>query len=550
MPLVTIDGRQIEVKQGTSVIQAADRLGVEIPRFCYHPDLRPEGNCRMCLVEVDGYARPVVACATPVADGMVVHSPHESATASQAVNVVLEFLLVNHPLDCPICDQAGECSLQDFYMHPDYGLHESHVDPAEKVHKHKRVDLGPRIVLDAERCVMCSRCVRFSAEVSGYAEVQFVRRGNRVELVTFEDRALEDPYAGNLADVCPVGALTSRDFRFKRRVWHLESTDAICAGCSTGCNVRIDHFKGKIERVVPRRNPSVNRSWICDEGRLSHEKAQGQDRLLHPRGADGGELSWSEAIARADALLRGGRAGVPGRALLLGSASATNESLLLLRRFGELAFTQRTMDFRLGNEPELVDAREDHLLRRRDKHPNTMGAIHLGFAAQEGGLPLHVRAAEHDAYAALLLVYHPPLVGDESPEAAGALERLIRAVPASVVLTSHRLPFLEAATLLLPVAAWAEEEGTYTNYQGAVQFTGQALRAPGAARSAVAILADLLERVTLRRPDTSPKTLFVELAQAVPAYQGLSFATLSSRSAIAYPPEGRMHYGQEGFAGR
>ncbi len=548
MPIVTIDGRQVEVEQGTSVIQAADRLGVEIPRFCYHPDLRPEGNCRMCLVDVEGFPKPVVACATPVVDGMVVRTPHESRVASKAVNGVLEFLLVNHPLDCPICDQAGECSLQDFYMHPDYGQHQSHVDPVEKVHKRKRVSLGPRIVLDQERCVMCSRCVRFSEEVSGYAELQFVHRGNHVELAAFEDRALEDPYAGNLADVCPVGALTSRDFRFKRRVWHLSHTDSVCAGCSTGCNVRIDHFGGRIERMVPRRNPGVNRSWICDEGRLSFRALDAAPRLMHPRqGAT--ELDWSEAVALAHDSLRAVSA-AQGRPLAaLASASATNESLWLFRQYVQTVFPLHRLAFRLDREIEEVSQRQDNLLRRLDKHPNTMGALHLGFDGGEG-LDELLALAESGAIEGLLMLYYPPFVGEESKETRERITRLLHLVSASVVLTTHELPYLTAAKLLLPVATWSEEEGTYTNYQGLTQHAGKAVPSRGAVRPAVEVLGDLWHCATAARRQTMPEEIFREIADSVPVFRDLSYASLESRSATAYPPEGRMHYGQEGFAGR
>ncbi len=548
MPIVTIDGRQIEVEQGTSVIQAADRLGVEIPRFCYHPDLKPEGNCRMCLVDVEGFQKPVVACATPVMDGMVVRTPHTSAVASRAVHGVLEFLLVNHPLDCPICDQAGECSLQDFYMRPDYGQHPSRVDPVEKVHKRKRVSLGSRIVLDAERCVMCSRCVRFSEEVSGYAELQFVRRGNHVELTPFEDRALQDPYAGNLADVCPVGALTSQDFRFKRRVWHLSHTDSICAGCSTGCNVRIDHFQGRIERVVPRRNPSVNRSWLCDEGRLSFKSLDAAPRLAHPRRGDS-RLDWSEATALADRSLRAATAakGLPLAALAC--ASATNESLWLFRQYVEAVFPQHRLEFRLDRESEAASERQDTLLRRVDKHPNTMGALHLGFSHGVGLAGL-VALAEKGEFGALLMLYHPPLVGEENPDTTDLLQRLLAAVRESVVLTTHDVPYLAQAKVLLPVAAWSEEEGTYTNYQGVTQYAGRAVSSQGATRPAADVLGDFWQYATSTRRQTGSEHVFHEIAASVPAFRGLSYAMLESRTATVYPPEGRMHYGQEGFAGR
>ncbi len=547
MPIVTIDGRQIEVEPGTSVIQAADQLGVEIPRFCYHPDLEPEGNCRMCLVEVDGFPKPVVACATPVVDGMVVKTPHTSPVASRAVRGVLEFLLVNHPIDCPICDKAGECSLQDFYMHPDYGQHRSHVDSKEKVHKAKRVDLGPRIVLDAERCVMCSRCVRFSENVTGYAELQFIRRGNHVELVSFEEQALQDPYAGNFADICPVGALLSRDFRFKRRVWKLDYTSSICAGCSTGCNLRIDHYDGHIERLIPRRNPDVNRSWLCDEGRLSYKQLAMAPRVTHPH-QDGEKALWVKVTAAADELLRAGTLGKGLPLAALASASATNETLWLFRRYVEAAFPRHLLEFRLAQETEAVRERQDKLLRRIDKHPNTMGALHLGYTAGMG-LEGLVREAEAGRLGALLMLYYPPLVGEESEETKDRIRRLLELAQESVLLTTHHLPYLAGAKILLPVAAWSEEEGTYTNYQGTVQHANGAVGSPSAARPAAEVLGDLMRQATYGRPETEPGRVFAEIAEKVPAFRGLRYKELASRLATAYPPEGRMPYGKDGFTG-
>jgi NADH-quinone oxidoreductase subunit G len=555
MPLVTIDDQPLEVEPGALIIQAADRLGIEIPRFCYHPDLRPEGNCRMCLVDVQGFPRPAVACATPVVDGMVVRTPHRSEEVQTAVRGVLEFLLLNHPLDCPICDQSGECSLQDFYMHPQYGLHRSEVDPAEKVRKRKAIDLGPMVVLDSERCVMCSRCVRFSAEVSGAAELQFVNRGNHVELKAFEDRALADPYAGNLVDVCPVGALTSKDFRFKRRVWYLQHTDSICAGCSTGCNVRIDHFQGKIERVVPRRNPAVNQSWLCDEGRMSFRALERTPRLTSPRlrQAEGWqEIGWDEALTTANERLRRPRtADQPASVAGLASTSATNEALLLFKRYLTRAFPSSTLDCRFGREEQWVDERQDALLRRRDKHPNTRGALLLGLAATHGGgLGKIADQAGDGLLDAAVVLYVPPLVGEEDPATLTSLRRLVSSVSFSVVLTTHEADWLPAASLVLPVAAWAEEEGTYANYAGQVQQVDRAVAPPGAARPAGDVLAELLTRAGFGPQPVSPMERFGALVTEVPAYAGLSYASLTSRQATVYPPEGRMPYGQEGFAGR
>jgi NADH-quinone oxidoreductase subunit G len=555
MPLVTIDEQVIEVEPGTLIIQAADRLGIEVPRFCSHPDLRPEGNCRMCLVEVKGYPRLAVACATPVVDGMVVRTPHTSEQASAAVRGVLEFLLLNHPVDCPICDQAGECSLQDFYMHPHYGLHRSQVDLSEKVRKRKAIDLGPRIVLDSERCVMCSRCVRFCAEVTGTGELQFAYRGNHVELQAFEDRALTDPYAGNLADICPVGALTSKDFRFKVRVWHLDHTDSICAGCSTGCNLRIDHYKGTLERLVPRRNPAVNRSWLCDEGRLSYQRLAFAPRLLQPcvRLEDGSfqETAWDAALDHAHRGLHTARTGGRQSALAaLVSTSATNEAMLQFRRYVTQSFTAPLLDCRLDQEDRWVEQREDTLLRRRDKHPNTRGALLLGLApTPEGGLKQILEHATNGALDAVLILYYPPLVHEESSEVLERLAALLQAVPFSVVLTTHEEPWWRHASVVLPVSAWSEEEGTYTNFAGEVQAVDGALRPPGRARSATAVLTGLLRATGRLTGDPSAAVLFRELTAVVPSYAGLEYYALTSRQASVYPPEGRKPYGQEGFAG-
>jgi len=555
MPLLTIDDHPIEVEPGALIIQAADRLGIEVPRFCYHPDLRPEGNCRMCLVEVQGYPRLTVACATPVVDGMVVRTPHTSEQVQTAVRGVLEFLLLNHPLDCPICDQSGECSLQDFYLHPHYGLHHSEVDPSEKVRKRKVIDLGPMVVLDSERCVLCSRCVRFSAEVSGAAELQFVNRGNHVELKAFEDRALADPYAGNLVDICPVGALTSKDFRFKRRVWYLQHTDSVCAGCSTGCNVRIDHFQGKIERVVPRRNPQVNKSWLCDEGRMSFHALTRGTRIIQPRQRqDSGwrDVDWETALAAAhDGLHTSPSVETPATVGALASTSATNEALLLFKRYVTRSFVAPLLDCRFGQEEQWVEERQDALLRRRDKHPNTRGALLLGFArAPEGGLRQMTELARQGGLAAALVLYLPPLVGEEDQAALESLRELLGHVSFGVVLTTHEADWLQPASVVLPITTWGEEGGTFTNYAGIVQQVNRAVSAPGLARPAVEVLSGLLQRSAGLARSLAPAEVFSDVVTEVPAYAGLPYDGLPSRSATVYPPEGRMSYGQEGFAGR
>src|SRR5436853_3186368 len=263
MPKVTIDGQIYEAEKGRTIIQVADEIGVQIPRYCYHTDIGIEGSCRMCLVEVKGAPKLMPGCATPVADNMEVRT--DTQRVHEAVRYAMEFLLLHHPIDCPVCDQSGECWLQDYYMA--HAGHDSRYPLGQKTRRRKAFNLGPLVKLDQERCILCTRCVRFTRNVTKTNEVQVFSRGHNSEIGIFDDRPLENPYSGNVVDICPVGALTSRDFRFKCRVWFLHSTDSVCAGCSTGCNARVDHRDGTIFRMLPRRNIDVNKSWMCDEGR-------------------------------------------------------------------------------------------------------------------------------------------------------------------------------------------------------------------------------------------------------------------------------------------
>src|SRR5712671_680646 len=285
MPKVTIDGQTYEAEKGRTIIQVADDVGVQIPRYCYHPDIGIEGSCRMCLVEIKGAPKLVPSCATPIADNMEVRTNTERV--HQAVRYAMEFLLLHHPIDCPVCDQSGECWLQDYYM-ANAG-HTSRYPGTEKTRRKKATDLGPLVKLDQERCILCTRCVRFTRNVTHTGEIVVLNRGHASEIAIHGGKPFDNPYSGNVVDICPVGALTSRDFRFKCRVWFLHATDSVCGGCSTGCNVRIDHRDGAIFRMIPRRNVEVNRSWLCDEGRLSFHKLSEGERIARPmmKGRDG-----------------------------------------------------------------------------------------------------------------------------------------------------------------------------------------------------------------------------------------------------------------------
>jgi len=272
---IIVDGQDYEAEAGSLLIQLLIQEDIKIPYFCYHESLGADGNCRMCMVGIEGQKRPQIACDTLIKEGMVVNT--KTDTIKQVHTDILELELINHPVDCPTCDQAGECSLQDFYM--EYGLHTSKITIEEKVKHNKAVDLGANVMLDQERCVLCARCTRFTDKITGTHELGIVGRGDNAKVTTMPNRPLSNPYAMNVVDLCPVGALTSKDFRFSQRVWFLETAEGVCHGCAKGCNVYIDHNKLKykddtIYRFRPRRNDAINGFFICDTGRLSYKELQ------------------------------------------------------------------------------------------------------------------------------------------------------------------------------------------------------------------------------------------------------------------------------------
>jgi predicted molibdopterin-dependent oxidoreductase YjgC len=353
----------------------------------------------------------------------------------QAVRYAMEFLLLHHPIDCPVCDQSGECWLQDYYM--EHAMHDSRYPGTQKTQRSKAVDLGPLVKLDRERCILCTRCVRFTRNVTHTNEIMVFNRGHASEIAIHDGKSFDNPYSANVADICPVGALTNSDFRFKVRSWFLKGTDSVCGGCSTGCNLRIDHSaralgggipgktatEGTIYRTLGRRNVEVNRSWLCDEGRLSFHTMERWPRLKTARTAEGDPqpvASLMAAIHRRFEQVRGDHGSTAVAAL--GSAVNTNEALFLLKKY-----FQSRVDFRLGQEVENYQKRQDDLLRRVDKHPNTQGALDLGLGSL-GGLR-HLRSeAERKQIRAMWIAFHPQLVGEDEAGIAADLDGLIRAL--------------------------------------------------------------------------------------------------------------------------
>ena len=522
---LTIDGKAAQVPAGTNVLEAAKSVGIRVPNFCYHPDLEWEGSCRMCLVSIKGRPKLTASCCEPVGEGMEVEFGSETAEAARRAQ--LEFLLINHPLDCPICDQAGECKLQDYYV--EHGRYASRMPRNLKFHKEKVVDLGERIVLDKERCVLCSRCVRFTRDVSGSHALQFFTRGVTTEIGTENDQPITgDDYIGNVVDICPVGALTSKDFRFRQRVWFLKSAESVCAHCSTGCNIRVDSKDGQIYRFVPRRNPEVNRSWICDAGRDSYKLVQGDDRLRRPllrRGGEAAGVPWEEALAAVAEAIQAST----GSAAAVASPRASTETLFAFKRFAAKGLKTQWLDYRVDGSHAKTEERADSILRRSDPHPNNTGCRLLGLESA-AGVDGILQACE-SGKVKLLYLLGPELL-QRHPDAKRVRDALAR-VEQVVVHATHDGAGLELATIVLPDAPHTETAGTFVNFEGRVQRFQPAHPPRSGAVPALRVLGELGRRVGADVPAGPPEKIFDALAAEEPAFRSLTFEQIGRFGAVA-----------------
>ncbi len=525
MPTLEIDGKQVTVPDGANLIQAADLAGIEIPHYCYHPGLTVAGNCRMCLVEIEKMPKLQIACNTRATEGMIVRTQVERV--KHAREAVLEFLLLNHPIDCPICDQAGECKLQDYYM--DYDRHPSRIAAEEKVHKGKALDVGRIIMLDQERCILCTRCVRFLDEVTHTGELGVFQRGNHCQIDIFPDKRVDNPYSGNVVDICPVGALTNKDFRFKARVWYLDHTPSVCTQCATGCNIDVHHRRGQVYRFRPRQNEAVNRYWMCDEGRASFRQLHGERRLLQAmvRQAD----AWApappdaalETVAQRLAQIRDGHG--PERIGALISAAASNEEAFLFARLFRDGFPGARC---AGLSWSPADGHHDDFLIDADKNPNSNGLRALGLELDAGEI---LRAAEAGELKALVL-FRTDLARSQGEE---WLDRVAEKLDFTVVMDSDGHPTAEAADVLLPVATFVETTGTFTNRTRRVQLARQAFVPPGDVQEGWALLSRLGRRVAGWDLHPSAPAVFAEIVAQVPAFAGLDHAGVGLHGAELKP---------------
>ncbi|MCB0358417.1 MAG: (2Fe-2S)-binding protein, partial [Bdellovibrionales bacterium] len=330
---LTIDGVQVTVPKGTNLIEAARQAGIEIPYYCYHPGLSVAGNCRMCQVQVEGMRKLTIGCNTTATEGMVVRTQRSSEEVAEAQRATLEFLLINHPLDCTVCDAAGHCKLQDYYY--EYNSRASRFIE-DKVNKVKAEPVGPEVIYDGERCIVCTRCVRFCDEVTGTSEFGVFNRGDRSVIGIYPGKELTNPLSGSVVDLCPVGALTHRRWRFNTRIWYTKQKETICTGCSTGCNAKVAVRDGKIVYVKARPNSKVNQEWMCDEGRYGFDRFQPERRLTNCYVRQDGSLgaaSWEDAFAKAGELLR--KETAPDRTAVFLSPFLTLEEMWLAVLFAE-----------------------------------------------------------------------------------------------------------------------------------------------------------------------------------------------------------------------
>jgi NADH-quinone oxidoreductase subunit G len=466
MPKCKINGKEVEVPAGTSIIQAFKMSGQDIAYYCWHPGLSVAGVCRLCMVQIEGMPKLQIACNTEVRDGMVI--TNQSEQVKDTVRWGLDFHLINHPLDCPICDQAGECGLQEQYMQ--YGKYDPEmIEP--KVKKHKVVDLGPTVVLDSERCILCSRCVRFTDEVSKTHELGIFDRGDQSEIGTFAGKPLDNKYSLNTVDICPVGALTSKDFRFRQRVWYLKEVDTICPGCATGCSVKVHYNEEGLWRVKPRHNPEVNGYWMCDEGRDTYKYVNMKNRLLQPQETTNGA---TKVMDKADAAREVGtklkewaQANADSVAVVITGQYTVEEYDAFLGLVGRDWGVKNV--YHWLNNPETFDT-FDGLLLRGDKNPNTKGLLAAldKFGLEKSWNDLETRLASGKITALIVAGPENPTV---YPDLAEKIQLFGRAANL-IWLASFSHPDLAklgGPLWQIPVKTYFEKDGTFINFQGKAQ---------------------------------------------------------------------------------
>ncbi len=495
MPEITINNKKITAQPDDTILTAAKRAGIEIPHFCYHPELQYAGSCRMCLVELEKSPKLVTSCNTPVTEGMVIRTDTERVKKARAG--VLEFLLINHPLDCPICDKAGECPLQDNYFK--YSARESRYEE-EKWHKNKKVDLGPLIVHDEERCILCTRCVRFMQDIAKSPQLVVVKRGSKNTLTTYPGAPLDNPYSLNTVDICPVGALTSKDFRFKCRAWYLKSSESVCPFCETGCDTIIQHKDNAVHRILPLNKPEINGPFICDYGRLFRKYISAENRISMPlvksnkkettcvTTGESFDKIFNEVSARVSALNKNNgvdkskgkdkenEKGLPRETgVILSPYLSLEEAYLAMKIFGESA---------AGADISVIDCSEgfdgftisDDYLISKDKSPNKTGISLLSdkMKIKFIGADALASNAGNKKYKTIVFIGPPFAAGDYYKKHGKSID----ICDLVISLTTHSGGMADISDFIIPISLWAESKGHFVNKNNIVREYGAAVKPP------------------------------------------------------------------------
>jgi NADH-quinone oxidoreductase subunit G len=526
MALIRIDDREIEAKDGESLLRVCLNHGIPVPYYCWHPALSVVGQCRMCLVGVKGAPKPLTACSTMISslppdkkiDGkydMVVDTKSPAVKKDQ--RGIMEFLLLNHPLDCPICDQAGECELQEYSY--TYGNAASRFE-FEKEHAPKRVDIGPHVVYDAERCIKCTRCIRFCNEITGTGELTLVERGVHTYVDSFPGRELSNDYSVCTVDICPVGALTSREFRFKQRVWFLTSGNSVCQDCARGCSVRVDTYKGEVLRLVPRDNPQVNGPWMCDYGRLVSERLKEMNVVAQPKVAAGGKpqsLPWSAFAGVLDGKLAPFKGAGAKDLAMVWSGRMTLEEMAAAKRLSAALFGGLA-----GAAPKVCRGEDDNVLIRKERRPNLRGAALMGIPVTGENAPVSELLKGKKA----ALIVREDVVGDAEGAEKEALKKALGAMDL-VIVADHALTETAAlAHLFIPLAGWHEMEGTVVNFQGVAQKMARLVVPPRDRKTFYEVVSLLLRASGAEAPDPSFLAWHAEVKAAVTGLKNVTIRDL------------------------
>ena len=521
MPSFELDGKTVEFEPGEKILSAAMRAGIQIPHYCYHPGMSVVATCRMCMVDVIdmGNGRPApklqTSCSMDAVEGMKVETMNEKV--KDAKELVMEYLLINHPLDCPICDQSGECVLQDYSF--EFGSGKSEMEYSKRVYGWR--DIGTFVALERNRCIHCTRCDRFTREITGTNEFGMFNRGHELTVDTYSDRPMTNQFQGNMADICPVGAITEKEFRFKRRVWKLKKTPSICVGCSTGCNVTIEYDKNEVFRLKPRDNPDVNKWWMCDQGRLTYKYLNiRENRVAYPLGktAEGfQEISWENAFSAIQEKISELQP-TSNEVIGLVDTHASNEELYLFKKMLKEGFDSDQLFFPdLEWEQPVSDFFINSLITS-DKSPNRAGARMLGL---KGAKSSEEVTSKIPTGTKVLLVFGKPFEDENLLSQAGN-------IPLIINIAAWQSGWSETADVTLPGRLHSEKDATYTNKAGRVQRVNTAIRAFHKTRPDWMVLCGLMELLDVDNKADSAEAVFQELSEIEKAFKGLQWESIGS----------------------